>query len=162
MVAGAALVLAVALSVIAIAYSGNAVSRRADVHRLQAENQELAEVNQELARTIADVQARLDDFEERTSRLALAAGMQGDSAGIVGSNVNAEVGSGGLYDRLPDGPEVLRLQGRWIEQQLNLVDRKLSETGEVLSSTPTMAPAVKSVPPFASPVASCWLVQPGS
>ena len=143
MAAGAGLALAIALSVVAIAYSGNAVSRRADVQRLQAENQELVEVNQELVRTISEVQARLDDFEERTARLALAAGMQGDAAGIIGPNaVNNEVGSGGPYDRLTDGPETLRLQGRWIEQQLNMVDQKLSETGEVLSCTPTIAPTV--------------------
>lgn len=141
--AGAGLALAITLSVVAIAYSGNAVSRRADVQRLQAENQELVEVNQELVRTISEVQARLDDFEERTARLALAAGMQGDAAGIIGPNaVNNEVGSGGPYDRLTDGPEILRLQGRWIEQQLNMVDQKLAETGEVLSCTPTIAPAV--------------------
>jgi murein DD-endopeptidase MepM/ murein hydrolase activator NlpD len=138
-----ALVGAVTLSVVAIAYSGNAVSRRADLQRLQSENQELAEVNQELATTIAEVQARLDDFEERTARLALAAGMQGDSPGFIGPNaVNNEVGSGGQYDRLSDGPEALRLQGQWIEQQLNMVDQKISDTGEVLSSTPTMAPAI--------------------
>lgn len=143
MFAGASLALAITLSVVAIAYSGNAVSRRADVHRLQAENQELAGVNSELVRTIAEVQSRLDDFEERTARLALAAGMQGNTSGIIGSNaVNNEVGSGGPYDRLPDGPETLRLQGQWIEQQLDMVDQKLSEKGEILSSTPTMAPAV--------------------
>ena len=139
--AGAVFVLAVALSVAAIAYSGNAVSRRADVERLETENRELADVNRELSRTIAEVQSRLDDFEERTARLALAAGMQGDAAGIVGPT-NSQVGSGGLYDRVPDAPDALRLQGRWIEQQLDLVDRKLSETGEVLSSTPSLAPAV--------------------
>jgi murein DD-endopeptidase MepM/ murein hydrolase activator NlpD len=143
MIAGASLVLAITLSIVAIAYSGNAVSRRADVQRLQAENHELAGVNSELVRTIAEVQARLDDFEERTARLALAAGMQGNAAGIAGSNaVDTEVGSGGPYDRLPDGPEALRLQGRWIEQQLDMVDQKLAETGDLLSSTPTMAPAV--------------------
>ena len=143
MAAGIGLVLAITLSVVAIAYSGNAVSRRADVQRLQAENQELTDVNQELAKTISEVQARLDDFEERTARLALAAGMQGEAAGIIGSNsVSTDVGSGGPYDRLPDGPETLKLQGRWIEQQLNMVDQRLSETGEVLSSTPTMAPTV--------------------
>jgi murein DD-endopeptidase MepM/ murein hydrolase activator NlpD len=143
MAAGAAFVLAVVLSLVAIAYSGNAVSRRADVQRLQAENQELAEVNSELERTITEVQGRLDDFEERTARLALAAGMQGNAAGIVGpSTANSQVGSGGPYDRLPDDPEILRLQGRWIEEQLSMVGEKLSETGEVLSSTPTMAPTV--------------------
>lgn len=141
--AGGACLLAVALSVAAIAYSGNAVSRRADVERLQTENRELAEVNQELSTTIIEVQARLDDFEERTARLALAAGMQSDAAGIVSATSSGnQVGSGGLYDRVPDAPDTLRLQGRWIEQQLDLMDRKLSETGKVLSSTPTVAPTV--------------------
>lgn len=142
-VAGSLLAVSVILSVVAIAYSGNAVGRRADVQRLQAENQELAEVNRDLSRTISEVQARLDDFEERTARLALAAGMQGDVAGPVGAtSEGSEVGSGGLYNRLPDGPETLKLQGSWIEQQLDLVDRKLSEKGEILASTPTMAPTV--------------------
>lgn len=137
----AALVAAVTLSIVAIAYSGNAVSRRADLQRLEAENQELAEVNQELSTTITEVQARLDDFEERTARLALAAGMQGDATGIIGAKAaDNEVGSGGQYDRLPEGPEALKLQGRWIEQQLDMVDQTIADTSEVFSSTPTMAP----------------------
>jgi murein DD-endopeptidase MepM/ murein hydrolase activator NlpD len=142
-VAGSLLAVSVVLSVVAIAYSGNAVSRRADVQRLQAENQELAEVNRDLSQTIAEVQARLDDFEERTARLALAAGMQGDVAGAVGATAEgSQVGSGGLYNRLPDGPDSLKLQGSWIQQQLDMVDRKLSEKGKILASTPTMAPTV--------------------
>jgi murein DD-endopeptidase MepM/ murein hydrolase activator NlpD len=143
-IAGCALALALILSVVAIGYSGNAVSRRADVQRLQAENEELAEVNRELSRTINEVQSRLDDFEERTARLALAAGMAGDaSGGSVGVNASHDqVGSGGPYDRLPDGPEALRLQGAWIGQQLDLVDQRLAETDEALASTPTVAPAV--------------------
>jgi murein DD-endopeptidase MepM/ murein hydrolase activator NlpD len=140
-VAGAAITLALALSVVAIVYSKNAVSRHADVQRLLAENQELAEVNQELARTISEVQARLDDFEERTARLALAAGMQGDPAGVAGANLTgANVGSGGPYDRLSEGPEALRLQGQWIDEQLELVEKTFVETGELLASTPTIAP----------------------
>ena len=139
--AGMVFALAVALSLAAIAYSGNAVSRRADVERLETENRELADVNQELSRTIGEVQARLDEFEERTARLALAAGMESDAAGIVGVS-NSHVGSGGLYDRVPDAPDALRLQGHWIERQLDLLDDKLAETGKVLSSTPTLSPAV--------------------
>jgi murein DD-endopeptidase MepM/ murein hydrolase activator NlpD len=140
---GAGLAVAVVLSIVAIGYSGNAVSRRADVERLEAENRELAEVNQELARTITEVQARLDDFEERTARLALAAGMPGDPmAGVGAMEADGRVGSGGPYDRLSEGPEALQLQGRWIEQQLELVDQKLAKTGDLLASTPTIAPAV--------------------
>lgn len=138
-----ALVVALLLSLVAIGYSGNAVNRRAQVQRLEAENNELAEVNQELSRTIAEVQARLDDFEERTARLALAAGMQLDPAGTVANaGSDRQVGSGGPYDRLPDTPESLRLQGTWIDQQLANVDRRLSETGEALASTPTVSPVV--------------------
>jgi murein DD-endopeptidase MepM/ murein hydrolase activator NlpD len=141
--AGGLFALAIVLSVVAIAYSKNAVGRRADVQRLQAENRELAEVNQELARTISEVQARLDDFEERTARLALATGMQGTADGVGESHAgHGQVGSGGPYDRLSEGPEALRLQGRWIDQQLRLVENALDRNGEVLSSTPTIAPTV--------------------
>ena len=66
--------LALFLSIFAIAYTGSAVSHRAEVKRLQAENRELVDVNRRLETTISEVQARLDEFEERTSRLALAAG----------------------------------------------------------------------------------------
>lgn len=141
--AGVALVVAMALSVIALAFSGNAVSRRADVQRLEAENQQLVEVNRELSSTIAEVQARLDDFEERTARLALAAGMPGETPGIAGVvGVDGQVGSGGPYDRLSDPPEALRLQGRWIDQRLEMVDEVLAEHGDMLSSTPTISPTV--------------------
>jgi murein DD-endopeptidase MepM/ murein hydrolase activator NlpD len=139
----AGLVAAVALSLVAVAFSGNAVSRRADVQRLEAENLELVQVNRELSRTIADVQARLDDFEERTARLALAAGMPGETPGVVGVvGVDGQVGSGGPYDRLSDPPEALSLQGRWIDQQLDMVDEVLAQHNDMLGSTPTIAPAV--------------------
>lgn len=141
--AAAAVMAAIALSVVAIAYSGNAVSRRAAVQRLQAENRELAEVNRELSETIAEVQKRLDDFEERTARLALAAGMENDPSGVVGSfGDGAQFGSGGPYDRVPDGPDSLRMQGSRIDRQLSLVDSKLTRANEILSSTPTIAPSV--------------------
>jgi murein DD-endopeptidase MepM/ murein hydrolase activator NlpD len=140
---GAALVAAIALSFVAVAFSGSAVHRRADVQRLESENRELAEVNRELSRTIAEVQARLDDFEERTARLALAAGMPGDETGVVGVvGVDGQVGSGGPYDRLSDPPETLRLQGRWIDQQLDLLDETLTESVDMLACTPTVAPTV--------------------
>jgi hypothetical protein len=69
-------VAALVLSVIAIAFTGSAVNRRLEVQRLKTENVELARVNQELEVTVAEVQGRLDEFEERTAKLALAAGME--------------------------------------------------------------------------------------
>jgi murein DD-endopeptidase MepM/ murein hydrolase activator NlpD len=132
---------ALILSVIAIAFTGNAVNRRLEVQRLKSENAELAKVNQQLEVTVSEVQGRLDEFEERTARLALAAGMESAGAGFASpSGSQIRVGSGGPYDRLPESPEVLTAQGRWVQAQLDLVEGRLSEQGKLLASTPTVAP----------------------
>lgn len=141
--ASCAATVALVLSIIAIAYTGSAVSRRVEVQRLKSENLELAQVNQELEKTVAEVQGRLDDFEERTARLALAAGMEAEAVGFAGGSGSAtRVGSGGPYDRLPESPESLTAQGQWVQKQLELVENRLNEQGRVLASTPTIAPVV--------------------
>jgi murein DD-endopeptidase MepM/ murein hydrolase activator NlpD len=140
-IATSCLAVAVMLSIVAVMYTGSAVKRRGEVSRLEQENHELAQVNDELERTLSEVQGRLDDFEERTSRLALVAGMQdGPLVGSNGGTNGAPVGSGGPYDRVAESPDVLRLQGRWIDQQLDLVENQLLSQGEMLASTPTIAP----------------------
>ncbi|MFV2071178.1 MAG: peptidoglycan DD-metalloendopeptidase family protein [Thermoanaerobaculales bacterium] len=140
---GCTVCVALVLSIFAIGYTGNAVGRRAEVQRLKTENNQLAEVNRELEQTIAEVQGRLDEFEERTSRLALAAGMQSDTVGLTGQGVpQSRAGSGGPYDRLPEAPQVLVEQGLWVEGQLDLVEAQLTEHNRELSSTPTIAPVL--------------------
>jgi murein DD-endopeptidase MepM/ murein hydrolase activator NlpD len=134
---------AVMLSVVAISYTGSAVNQRAEVQRLRADNQQLADVNRQLEQTVADVQGRLDEFEERTSRLALAAGMETEAVGLADQSATSDrVGSGGPYDRLPGSPETLKLQGDWISTQLELVEKSLGEQDQMLSSTPTTAPVL--------------------
>jgi murein DD-endopeptidase MepM/ murein hydrolase activator NlpD len=139
-------VVALLLSVIAISYTGSAVSRRAEVAQLQTENRELAEVNRQLETTIAEVQDRLDDFEERTSRLALAAGMDSQVGGSGGGEdrplTGDHVGSGGPYDRLPGSPLTLKLQGDWISSRLDLVEERLTNQDEKMAATPTIAPVL--------------------
>jgi murein DD-endopeptidase MepM/ murein hydrolase activator NlpD len=131
------------LSIVAITYTGSAVNRQVEVDRLRAENIELTDVNRELEVTISEVQGRLDEFEERTSRLALAAGMEAQAVGFSGTGSNANtVGAGGPYDRLPESPETLAAQGRWVERQLELVEGHLSEQEHLLASTPTIAPSL--------------------
>ena len=130
------------LSVFAIAYTGSAVTRRAEVQRLRSENQQLVEVNQELAETVAAVQERLDEFEERTARLALAAGMEVapvESADQTGRT--DRVGSGGPYDRLPGTPDTLFLQGDLIGEKLAGIEETLHKQSLVLVATPSIAPA---------------------
>ncbi|MGD9253879.1 MAG: M23 family metallopeptidase [Holophagae bacterium] len=134
--------LAVVLSMAAIAFTGSAVNRRIELQRLKSENAELSTVNQQLEKTIAEVQGRLDEFEERTARLALATGMEAESVGFSGGGGSStRVGSGGPYDRLPESPESLVSQGRWVRSQLDLVEEQIAEQSRILSSTPTMAPA---------------------
>jgi murein DD-endopeptidase MepM/ murein hydrolase activator NlpD len=134
---------ALVLSIVAIAFTGSAVNRRLEVQKLKTENVELAKVNQELEKTVAEVQGRLDEFEERTAKLALAAGMEAEAVGFSGGGGSeTRVGSGGPYDRLPESPEFLTAQGRWVQKQLDLVEGRLEEQGRVLASTPTIAPVV--------------------
>jgi len=141
--AGCGVLGALILSIIAIAYTGSAVTRRAEVARLGSENYQLIEVNQELERTVADVQGRLDDFEERTARLALAAGMEAAGIDVDGTEVGGQrVASGGLYDRLPESPERLHLQGDRILALLDHVEQSLVEQDAMLACTPSVAPVV--------------------
>lgn len=141
-VAGTLLITSLALSVIAIAYTGSAVKRRAEVARLERDNRQLEETNQQLDRTLVEVQGRLDEFEELTSRLALAAGMELDPLGTRGTAAGDTdaVGSGGPYDRVADSPASLRVQGEWIQRQLALVEEQIASQGEVLASMPTTSP----------------------
>ena len=136
--------LALMLSIVAILYSGAAVSRSAQVKQLTAENRELADVNRQLEQTVSEVQARLDEFEQRTARLALAAGMETGSAEETDAaeSRTEKAGRGGPYDRVPESPDRLDLQGRWIEEQLDQVQQHLDEQARRFGSTPTVAPVM--------------------
>ncbi len=139
--AGVGVFLALVFSLVAIVYSGNAVARRAELRRLRAENEQLRKVNSELETTIGDVQAKLEDFEERTARLALAAGLEPDQTLFLGTDGGGErVGAGGPYDRVKDAPDELRERGEWIDRGLQRVEKELDERERQLVSTPTIAP----------------------
>jgi murein DD-endopeptidase MepM/ murein hydrolase activator NlpD len=135
--------LAILLSALAISFTGGAITRRGEVARLRSQNQELAAVNERLAETISDVQSRLDDFEEQTAKLALAAGMEA-LPDVLGDRVvpSDRFGSGGQYDRVPGSPEVLQIQGDWIASQLSEVEKALARRDEVWAATPSIAPAM--------------------
>jgi murein DD-endopeptidase MepM/ murein hydrolase activator NlpD len=141
--AAGACALAVLLSVLAISFTGGAITRRSEVARLRSQNKELAAVNEQLAGTISEVQSRLDEFEEQTAKLALAAGMETPPEVLADRVAPADrFGKGGQYDRLPGTPEVLRVQGDWIAAQLSEVEKALAHREEVWSATPSIAPAM--------------------
>lgn len=138
-----AVILGAILSIVAIVYTGSAVSRKAEAKRLRAENRELQKVNEELKTTVTDVQARLEEFERRTSRLALAAGMNGVGEALPSeSEQDARTGRGGPYKRVPENPEELRVQEQWIAKNLDAVERQLDSRGDRLAATPSIAPVI--------------------
>lgn len=135
--------LAVLVSVLAVSVTGGAVTRRSEVRLLRSQNRELAAVNERLAQTIAEVQGRLDEFEEQAAELALAAGMETPFEGPGRQAVPADrFGAGGGYDRVPETPEVLRIQGDWIASQLEEVEKALAHREQVWSATPSIAPVM--------------------
>jgi murein DD-endopeptidase MepM/ murein hydrolase activator NlpD len=143
LVACCGVLVSLALSLIAIFYTGSAVGRRAEVSRLNKENHELTAVNQQLEQEMSEVQGRLDEFEERTARLALAAGMEAEEVDLDERGSQSQrIGSGGLYARLPDSPEHLRQQGTRISSLLDRVELQLGDQEELLACTPTIAPVL--------------------
>jgi len=131
------------LSAIAIAYTGQAVGRRAELGKLQKENQELEKVNSRLEKTIGDVQGRLDEFEERASRLALATGIQSGegSEGSLGGH-HGQVSAGGPFTRVTESPQELISQGDLIARRLGEVEEEVRVRGARLIATPTIAPVM--------------------
>jgi len=130
------------LSIVAILYTGSAVERRTEVAQLEQENQDLQRVNLELEKTIVGVQERLDEFEERTARLALASGVAPDAGGQVQGTQTEGVSAGGPYDPLPDSLDVLQTRSEWIAEQLTGVELALESQNRKFSSTPSIAPVV--------------------
>lgn len=134
---------ALVLSVVAIVYTGGAVHRRAELKRLTEENHQLQDVNHQLEGTVVEIQARLDEFEERTARLALAAGLENEPAVFPETEGSSgRAGSGGPYDRLPETPKQLKEQGEWIAHKLDLVEEQMTSTSQSLASMPTIAPVM--------------------
>ncbi len=141
-VAGVVAVALLVFSVIAIVYTGTGMARRNEVRNLVRENQSLKKVNDKLSKTISTVQARLDEFEERTKRLALVAGMETSEGTLNQSGSQAELGRGGPYDRVPDSPGQLKLQAAWIGEHLDAVEKAMQSRTRLLACTPSIAPAM--------------------
>lgn len=141
MLAAGGVSLTVLLAVFALAYAGNAVHRRAELNRLRAENAELKTVNQQLEGAVASVQGQLEEFEARTSRLALAAGVESTLAPMLGSGLGTDAaGSGGPYDRLTFGSAEMDHIGGRIDTLLAEIEGELGERRRSLSCTPSVAP----------------------
>jgi murein DD-endopeptidase MepM/ murein hydrolase activator NlpD len=135
---GIALVL---LSLASLAASGSFLRERAMYRALERDNGTLRRSNQRLAETVAQVKSRLDQFEQRTKTLAIAAGVS-DLLTATSDDAHSGVGSGGPLDRLSAEPEALVRRQEQLDKQLAKVEQKLHDQAVMLAHTPTIAPVV--------------------
>jgi len=131
----------VVLSVVSLAASGSFMRQRAAFRALERESKQLKKANQRLAETVTQVQARLNQFEQRTKALAIAAGVA-DLMSSTGAETRAGLGSGGPLDSLAAEPERLVQRQETLDNQLAKVERRISEQTLLLAHTPTIAPVV--------------------
>jgi murein DD-endopeptidase MepM/ murein hydrolase activator NlpD len=135
---GIALVL---LSVTSLVASGSFLRQRAMFRALESDNAQLRKANQRLAETVAQVKTRLDQFEQRTKTLAIAAGVA-DMLGAAAGDARSGVGAGGPLDSLPSEPEALVKRQEALDHQLARVEQRLQDQTLMLAHTPTVAPVV--------------------
>lgn len=103
----------------------------AQVERLRDENGDLRQANLTFEQSIAELQGRLTDYETRTRKLAIVAGLdslEGTEAGI-GGDATEEL-----------DVDFLEYRARRLAGRLDRVEAKLEERLRWISSVPSVAP----------------------
>jgi murein DD-endopeptidase MepM/ murein hydrolase activator NlpD len=131
----------VILSLVSLAASGSFLRERAMYRALEHDNGQLRKSNQRLAETVAQVKTRLDQFEQRTKTLAIAAGVS-DLLAANTEEPRGGVGSGGPLDKLAAEPEALVKRQEMLDRQLSKVEQRLHDQAVMLAHTPTIAPVI--------------------
>ena len=111
---------------------------RAEMSRLASENERLRQLNQTFETRLDDLRGRLGEFEERTRKLAIVAGLQ--SLGSTG-----EGGVGGSVAAMPESAppadlESVEQRADSLDSQLALVSGQLEKNLGLISSTPAISP----------------------
>lgn len=124
-----ALVTAASGFVLVTSFTGGIDSAR--VERLQSENQELRQANLDFEKSISELQTQIGDYETRTRKLAIVAGLD--------SLESTEAGVGGDGDGGAD-PDFLEYRANRLAGRLDRVEEKLEERLRWISSVPSVAP----------------------
>jgi len=131
----------IVLALVSLAASGSFLRERAMYRALERDNGQLRKSNQRLAETVSQVKARLDQFEQRTKTLAIAAGVS-DLLSASSDDARGGVGSGGPLDQLAAEPEALVKRQEMLDRQLAKVEQRLHDQAIMLAHTPTIAPVI--------------------
>lgn len=111
---------------------------REDLERLRQENVQLRETNQSFEVDIRKLQQQLSDYEDRTRKLAIVAGLEnlteGNEAGIGGDPFPEEI-----FDGTPD-LAALATRAERVGVDLDRIEAQLDEQLRWISATPAIIP----------------------
>ena len=116
-----------------------ALSQTHELTKLRRENRELQTANEGFSRSVESLRTQLHTVEDRTRKLAIIAGintLDETSQGGVGGNRPPDLGDNPYRDDL----DKMAFRSHRLEKDLSVVQQKLVEQVEILSSTPSIAP----------------------
>jgi murein DD-endopeptidase MepM/ murein hydrolase activator NlpD len=116
-------------------YFTNRVDRR-ELDSVRQENDRLKQVNAGFESNLKSLEAQLTEYEDRTRKLAIVAGLDSLADG-------AEAGVGGLTNPASEGPlgvSSLASRSQSLSAELDQVEFQLEERRRWLSATPSIAP----------------------
>ena len=115
------------------------LSQTHELTKLQRENRELQTANEQFSKSVEALRTQLHTVEDRTRKLAIIAGintLDETSQGGVGGIRPNDLGDNPYRDDL----DKMSFRSRRLEKDLGVVQQKLVEQVEILSSTPSIAP----------------------
>ncbi|MEP6994392.1 MAG: M23 family metallopeptidase [Acidobacteriota bacterium] len=126
----AAAVVALLVAAVAFGWAFFASSRTDRRYQMaMEENQRLRSTTTVLHQRIDGISKQLSDFEARTRRLAIVAGLTDSARGGVGGPGTAPASASGLGE-----------QGAWLSSRLGLLEEQFSKRSARIASTPTVWP----------------------
>lgn len=133
----ACLTLAVAASGASLWYYLHRAAAGHDAQKLQQENETLRQANLSFDSSIRRLQQQLSLYEDRTRKLALAAGIDTLTAGGQ-AGIGGDLAVGG--DSYESYLEAVEIRAGQIGHQLDVVQQRLESQQERIAATPTISP----------------------
>jgi murein DD-endopeptidase MepM/ murein hydrolase activator NlpD len=115
------------------------LSQTHELSKLRKENRELQTANEQFSRSVESLRTQLHMVEDRTRKLAIFAGistLDETSQGGVGGLRPSDLGDNPYRDDL----DKMAFRSHRLEKDLSLVEKRLVDRSQLLSSTPSIAP----------------------
>jgi len=115
------------------------LSQTHELSKLRKENRELQTANEQFSRSVESLRTQLHTVEDRTRKLAIFAGistLDETAQGGVGGLRPADLGENPYRDDL----DKMAFRSSRLEKDLSMVEKRLVQRSELLSSTPSIAP----------------------